>query len=92
MALSMLRSPLTLPWAPLEAAERPEKRATIPVAAIWERLRVSRQDNPEMKSVTIPNFLPILSDRYPIASKIYVLPSQLTTHQTEAFLLQFQRR
>jgi hypothetical protein len=34
MALSMLRSPPILPWAPLEAAERTEKRATIPVAAI----------------------------------------------------------
>lgn len=35
MALSMFRSPLTLPLAPLEAAERPENRATIPVAVIW---------------------------------------------------------
>lgn len=34
MALNMLRVPPTLPFAPEEAAERPEKRATIPVADI----------------------------------------------------------
>ena len=34
MALSMANRPSVLPCAPLDAAERPEKSATIPVAVI----------------------------------------------------------
>lgn len=35
MALSMLKSPATLWWAPEDAADRREKMATMPVAVIY---------------------------------------------------------
>jgi hypothetical protein len=34
----MASIPLALWWAPLDAAESPEKRATIPVAAIYQEM------------------------------------------------------
>ena len=39
MALSIATKPWILPWAPDEAAERPEKRATMPAAVIYLLVR-----------------------------------------------------
>lgn len=63
--------PPRLPWAPLDAADNPENRATMPVAVIWvmHGVRQKKECNEQRQSrstiemsgcrqLTIPNFRP----------------------------------
>ena len=61
MALSIATSPCTLPCAPDDAAERPEKRATMPAAIIYARLEYVVHAKTR-KERTIPALRPYLSD------------------------------
>lgn len=84
----MLRRPPTLPWAPEEAADRSEKSATIPVAVIY----IAMEHQPGKSSLegeapTIPNFLPSLSERYPVEARNETKPTEghTITHRRTTF-------
>lgn len=81
IALSMANRPSVLPCAPLDAAERPEKSATIPVAVICKRL--SLKDRYELvPGRTIPNLRPSLSDMKPNDIMPRTVPAKVRLEMT----------